>query len=29
MFLPFSTAAYAAEVEGSSEQVIKIMGTYD
>ena len=29
MLLPFSTAAYAAEVEGSSEQVIKIMGTYD
>lgn len=29
MFLPFSTAAYAAGAEGSSEQVIKIMGTYD
>lgn len=29
MFLSFSTVAYAAEAEGSSEQVIKIMGFYD
>lgn len=29
MFLPFSTVAYAAEAEGSSEQAIKIMGSYD
>ena len=29
MLLSFSTVAYAAEAEGSSEQVIKIMGFYD